>query len=399
MAKAIPAADAEHGGLILFDSRDPDAAERPEVSLVVRLGQSSSFDVTGLASLIAAGDLIRIEILLIADRSTLPSIRAVLDVLKQQIPKNTVLLTHPARGISAVRKIGLSLSHGEYLGFLDGNDVVIPSALLSLLRFAHHHSCALVMGRKFTFDSRTHEVGKFADVRVWPDLLGKASSRVISKGEEPRLFLLEPDLNGRLFQRDLLGSVQNSDPERLLLEDLPLHVHGLSGALRIGLLDISYVASCKIRGEGGMDERLNRHHFDVIGVSEIAVTSAQMARLPLSAGAALVLLLLKINWGWAKRMPPKDRRFFFGRLRRLIEKIPPGWLQSLSHLEQPDEPLHLLLVTLQRGDFDQLIRLSSGLGSPLQSAWYLLRSGHWGLLKRRLMSLMAGSDPSVLTRS
>ena len=110
----------------------------PDVSVVVIFKDAEDFLEEAIES-VRAQTLRGWELLLVDDGSTDESTSIALRAAEKD-PRCVHYLEHPDHanlGMSATRNLGLSHARGEYVGFLDADDVLVPSALeqqVALLR-------------------------------------------------------------------------------------------------------------------------------------------------------------------------------------------------------------------------------------------------------------------------
>lgn len=87
---------------------------------------------------------VQVEIICVDDCSTDGSI----DILKKwadRDPRVGVYMLHQNSGQSAARNLALQYAHGEWIYFMDSDDVLLPDALLNALWYAQHTNTDMVM--------------------------------------------------------------------------------------------------------------------------------------------------------------------------------------------------------------------------------------------------------------
>lgn len=365
---------------ILYDRLVP-GQNAPEVTLVVPLFNVKPYVEACLAGVLAAQATVSIEILLIDDGSSDGTSDLLMDILKARAPQNVQLLRQPNRGLSAVRNLGVSRARGDYLAFLDSDDLMVSGSLQGLLDFARHNQCDLVMGRSFVFDSKSHVTSPFYDAWAFDALLCGAQSRVISRDEDHRLYFLEPNANYRLIRRDFYQRLGFSYPEGRLFEDPPVHFRMLAAARRIGLLNVPYYGY-RVNRPGKITEARSHGRFDILPVAEETFDALKRAPLSEKAGGALVYSLTRIVWWCGTMTLPEDRAAFYREAILVFDKVPAPWLRAFRALRFPDEILHLVVGAFARRDLERLVELSLKRRNPVRSALYLLRLRRWDLLRR-----------------
>jgi len=91
----------------------------------------------------------RWELLLVDDGSTKPG-AAMADSIARDNPDRVSVLRHPGgvnRGMSASRNLGISAAQGEFVSFLDADDLYLPEKLeRQLAEFSRHAEVAMVYG-------------------------------------------------------------------------------------------------------------------------------------------------------------------------------------------------------------------------------------------------------------
>lgn len=83
-----------------------------------------------------------IQVILVDDGSTDSSGR-ICDEYAQQYPKNIQVLHKENGGVSSARNLGLEYAEGEYVNFLDSDDLLSKNAMGAVYKFFGEHSCEM----------------------------------------------------------------------------------------------------------------------------------------------------------------------------------------------------------------------------------------------------------------
>lgn len=90
------------------------------------------------------------EIIIVNDGST-DSTKQIIETKYSNNP-NIIIITQNNKGLSAVRNVGLSAAHGEYIIFIDGDDIVRKNTLLKLFGFCDKTESDIIAYGAKTFD-------------------------------------------------------------------------------------------------------------------------------------------------------------------------------------------------------------------------------------------------------
>jgi glycosyltransferase involved in cell wall biosynthesis len=154
----------------------------PRVSAILIVFNGREFIEEAIAS-IAEQSMADWELLIVDDGSTDGTVPLVRDLIRRD-PARMRLLFHPDRGnhgMSATRNLGLSQARGEFVAFLDADDVWLPHKLEEQTAILDRDTaCAMVYGRTLIWHSWNpnasepdffYDLGVEADASYAPPLL------------------------------------------------------------------------------------------------------------------------------------------------------------------------------------------------------------------------------------
>jgi glycosyltransferase involved in cell wall biosynthesis len=376
----------------LYDSRQKPTACPPDVTLIIPVFNVDAYVEQCLASVFSAAGRLNIELIIIDDGAEDASAVVIKQVLEQRQPTGTLFLTKANEGISATRNLGVKLSTGRYIGFLDSDDLLTAGAIEQAWYFAEDNNCDVVLGRSQVFDSKAHYVFPFYDDWAWCRLLAGSSSRVVSTHEEPALFYLEPNSNYRLIKRELFAEGHLEFPLGLVFEDPPVHYKMLAKSSRVGLMNYPYYWYRVSRpGKITAERSLRRYH--ILDVSSQTLAELPAFNLTAAEGAAVLYGLIRIAWWCGTMMHPEHRPEFYEKACRIFSnEVPQGWVSAYPNQLLPDDLHYLVGSALLSGDADRLINLSYGRKQPVRSAYLLLKMGRMDLIINRLRVIVGQSS-------
>lgn len=320
----------------------------PDVSIIVPVYNVAPYVAECLESLRAGAGDVNLELIVIDDGSTDGSVGVIEAIIGTGNWPPLLFLRQANRGLSAVRNLGVTLARGEYIGFLDSDDLIDPFALRRMLDLARASGAEVVLGRTEVFDSANQRVSPFYDSQCWDALVNGASWRCTDAGQAPRVLSLEPNANYRLIRRKFYLEQQLQYPEGLFFEDAPVHFRMLLKARRIALLNSLYYRY-RINRPGKITEEISQRRFDVLKVMELAIQELKgdMAA-PEQAGAAL-RVLFRLAWGCGIMTLPEHRQAFFAAACAVLgSQVPDSWLDAYLQQHRLD-PRHYLLGLMLTG--------------------------------------------------
>lgn len=148
MTPTDPNSSKSNGGL----DGAAEQAHAPRFSFVVPVHNTARYLDAALQSLVnqSIGFVENIEVVLVDDGSTDES----LDVCRQwseRYPRNIVVITQAAAGVSAARNRGFAASRGEWINFMDSDDTWSFDICEDVARFVNEHPSACVVAARHEF--------------------------------------------------------------------------------------------------------------------------------------------------------------------------------------------------------------------------------------------------------
>ena len=105
------------------------------------------------------------------------------------------------QGLSAARNNGTELTTGEYIGYIDSDDVATPDYLSTLYETVCSSGCAIAVSRYANIDEKTETLSEAVGSGATVLLSGReASKKMIADHER---FMITA--NGKLYHRSLIG--------------------------------------------------------------------------------------------------------------------------------------------------------------------------------------------------
>ena len=149
---------------------------RPTVSIVVPVFNADttlSETLESIKDLSVGSERFDLEIIVVDDGSTDESM-AILNRWTQQLPLRVVQLPHSGSP-AGPRNHGIEIATGDYIFFLDADDLLLPGGLAAIVDFALKNESDVVLPRMKSLDGRGVPRGMFSENR---DLVALSDSRV-----------------------------------------------------------------------------------------------------------------------------------------------------------------------------------------------------------------------------
>jgi glycosyltransferase involved in cell wall biosynthesis len=338
---------------VVLDTRNP-GVDQPDVSMIVPVFNVAPYIQACLESIRANQSDLHLELIIIDDGSEDLSHEVIEALLLRGDWPPLVYIRQSNQGLSAVRNRGAALARGDFLGFLDSDDLIVPGQLRRMLDFARRTRCDLVLGQTEIFDSATAESGPFYDRAYWDALMKGQTPLVTSAKESPDILSLEPNVNYRLISREFYQKARLSFPEGLLFEDAAVHLRMLLQAQAVALHGEVYYRY-RINRPGKITEVRSRRRFDVLAVCHLAITELLAANASPAQAAAALRGLFRLAWGCGVMTLLDQRHAFFKQAVGLFGSgLPRPWMVAYLKRHRRD-PKHALLGLLMTGGGDKVL--------------------------------------------
>jgi glycosyltransferase involved in cell wall biosynthesis len=179
-----------------------------KVSFVVTVYNKEKFIGNVIDSLKKINGDFRKEFIIVNDGSTDKS----LEIIKKhskELP-NTTIISRENKGPSISTNEGLFLAHGEYIKFLDGDDVIDPDAALNLMECIDKYGHRVAFGLRGTFD---HKLGIFSKNKknLHEKLIQDPIKALLTSNKYT--FIRSIGSSTSMVKRDLIEEVGGSDSE------------------------------------------------------------------------------------------------------------------------------------------------------------------------------------------
>jgi CDP-glycerol glycerophosphotransferase len=212
---------------------------QPELSLVVAVHDVEPWVDSCLASIVTSAPD-GTEVILVDDGSTDGS-GEVCDRYAAAHPSWRVI-HQPNAGLGAARNVGMAEASGDYVGFVDGDDLLLP-AYTTMLRRAQHAGADVATGAvQRTDGSRAWRSGLHSRAL---DTVGEVASL-----REDLSLIYDTTAWNKVYRRSFLQQHALRFPEGVLYEDLPVTVRALYFAGSVPCVH-EPVYSWRTREEGG----------------------------------------------------------------------------------------------------------------------------------------------------
>lgn len=236
-------------------------AIRPRVSVIVP-AYNSADNVRDCVLSITNQNLRDIEIVCVDDGSQ----DSTLDILSEisRDDSRIRVLTQPNSGAGAARNLGIAAARGDWLAFVDSDDVLLPGALARLVSIGDREGSSLVVSDHL----RKYEIGGEARTlrRHWT----LRSELVQESGFVPLsalgflYHLTSPEPWAKLYRAKFIEDCRLRFPEKLgRAEDIPFFIEALTMGDRISVLnEATYVY--RVWHNEGVNAQFDSHPLAIL---------------------------------------------------------------------------------------------------------------------------------------
>ncbi|SDP28963.1 CDP-glycerol glycerophosphotransferase [Pedococcus dokdonensis] len=319
------------------------------------------------------------EVIIIDDGSTDAS-PAICDAFAADRPGWKVVHQSNA-GLGAARNVGIDLATGEYVGFVDGDDVLMP-AYADLVRRA------VVQGVHVA----TGAVNRTDGERDWPSglharALQDVGDRVVLV-DDPSL-IYDTTAWNKVYRRSFLAEHGLRFPEGVLYEDLPVTVRALHFAGPVAVVHEPVYRWRSRQGERSITQRRNElvnltDRFAAVRDVDEFLETQQLLVLREHHDAKVLQLDLPL---YTAALPESDEAYraaYLTFFRHVVAGLP----QSLIDAEPPTLRLYVTLAAAGRmDDLVKVVRARRG-----RRAWADDDRGHLARARDNLASFAIERD-------
>jgi len=224
-----------------------------KISIIVPVYNAEAFLEECLDSILAQ-TLKGIEIICINDGSRDNS-QAILERYAKKDGRIKVL-TKENGGQSSARNLGLKIARGEYIGFVDSDDFIVPDMMEKLYVRAKETDADISIGDVYLYNNDTHEKDEFRDQLLYLRLKNK----VVTLEDEPQLVSCIAVWD-RICKRSLLTENNIRFAEGLVYEDHLYTIEELVKAKRVVLTPEKLYYYRKFGGASTTDQEVKNDRF------------------------------------------------------------------------------------------------------------------------------------------
>ncbi len=351
------------------------------ISIIVPVFNTEAYLAVTLDSIAVYGGR-NVEIIIVDDGSTDDSAQ-VIDAWIQTHDVPVRVLRQENAGLSAARMAGLALATGTFVGFCDSDDRLDIAVYVAMARLALQRDCDMAICRSVVFDSVSEESHDFYDAAVWHDILSASRCLMLNGLSEPRLFRLEPNANTRLLRREFMLQHGLTFPTGLHFEDFPVHVHALSVARNVLLMNATGYFY-RVNRIGKITDQKSAKRFDILNSVTLAFNHAQ--EVDERGLAQITAMACRMIYWCGTHTLNKDRARFYSDACTLLSRLVPTSIWPLAEAAALDERERLIMTALAARAKGLLVDTAARRRPrKLKNALVLLCHPHFGRTARQVV--------------
>jgi CDP-glycerol glycerophosphotransferase len=193
-----------------------------------------------------------LELIVIDDGSTDGTVNVV-EQLKEEFPGDILVIQQDNEGPGAARNKGINLSTGDFIAFLDGDDILYDDAYFKLLQSAMSNNADIVVGNVDRFNSSSNHFVSGLHRKIFDNEL--SNTHIINNHS----LLYDTTSWNKLFRADFLKKYQILFPENILYEDIPFN---MEAHLRSTCTNIITDKVYRWRLRDGNDKSITQSRFE-----------------------------------------------------------------------------------------------------------------------------------------
>ncbi len=177
----------------------------PKISVIVPVHNTEAYLPTCLNSVLNQTEE-SIEVIAIDDCSTDNSLQIMRNFEKKYSYKMKVIALNENVGVSTARNIGLSVAQGDYIGFVDSDDIISLNMYENFYNLAKEYNVNIVVGNHFRFFD-----DKYLDMETYLTQERRKPRRTDYSQQEKSIFFESPSVWDKLFKHDSIKDIRFLD--------------------------------------------------------------------------------------------------------------------------------------------------------------------------------------------